>query len=524
MDINDFNETDSSSFGFHDSADDTPSEPYSVPGTPETPAAESGSVYTAPSYSTPSSDPLPAEPAPSYGFTEPGVSEPGSSPVREYAAGGSAYASSQSTASQSGSGSKKSARRGMSTGGIVALCLVCAILASIASAGVTYAAVRKGGVAENVIPTAVPVIANVSYDGASNETAAAVYELAKQQVVGINTTLTYQSGFFGQTATAEVSGSGFIITSDGYIVTNYHVIEEAYKGGYPVTVIMYDESTYEAEIVGFDSSNDIALLKIDAEGLNAAQMGDSGDLVVGQTVYTVGNPLGELSYTMTSGIVSALDRTISTDTTDAVTVFQIDAAVNSGNSGGPVYNEAGQVIGVVNAKANDTGVEGLGFAIPISDVTHIVNQLLENGYVADRAYMGVTISTVTEEAAASYNMVVGVYINSVNEGSAAEQAGIQEGDIITKVNDKTVETSSELRAAVKSFYAGDEADITVWRSGEEITLHIVFEESPEPEPTPEVSQSQNSGSGSSDPSQYSYSYGQGDMEDFFRQFFGNFGY
>ena len=418
-------------------------------------------------------------------------------------------------------GREKKQRRGMSVGAVVALCLVCALIGSVASAGFTYAAVRKGGVAESILPTAVPVIGTVSYDGASNDAAAYIYELAKQQVVGINTEVTYTSGFFGQTGTANISGSGFIITSDGYIITNYHVIEDAYKGNYPVTVITYDETAYEAEIIGFDADNDIALLKIDAEGLSAAQLGDSDDLVVGQTVYAVGNPLGTLSYTMTSGIVSALDRTISTNTTDAVTVFQIDAAVNSGNSGGPVYNEAGQVIGVVNAKSQVSGVEGLGFAIPISDAAHIVNQLLENGYVADKAHMGISISTVTESAASSYNMVVGAYVNGVTEGSAAEEAGIQVGDIITAVDGKKVTSSSELTALVRSYYAGDTAEITVWRSGEEVTLTIVFEETPEPveEEEPEAQSAEPYQGGQ----QYGYSYGGGDMEDFFRQFFG-YGY
>ena len=412
---------------------------------------------------------------------------------------------------------KKSRRRGMSTLGIVALCLACAIIASVASAGVTYMAVRKGGVAENILPTSVPVISTVSYDGASNDAAASVYELAKQQVVGINTTVTYNAGFFGQTGTAQVSGSGFVITEDGYIVTNYHVIEDAYKGGYPVNVIMYDETTYEAEIIGFDAGNDIALLKIDAQGLSAAQLGDSDTLVVGQTVYAIGNPLGYLSYTMTSGIVSALDRTISTDTTDAVKVFQIDAAVNSGNSGGPVYNDAGQVIGVVNAKSSVTNVEGLGFAIPISDVAHIVNQLLENGYVADRAHMGVSISTVTESAAQSYNMVVGAYVNKVTEGGAAEAAGIREGDIITAVDGEKVTSSGTLTAIVRTHYAGDTAQITVWRDGEELTLTIVFDESPEPTEEEPQEQSQEP---SGEPGQpYTFSF-DGDMEDFFRQFFG----
>lgn len=416
---------------------------------------------------------------------------------------------------------KKARKKGMSTIGIVALCLVCAIVASIGGAGVTYAVLRNDTVAEAILPTAVPVIGTVSYDGASNDTAANIYELAKQQVVGINTTVTYTTGFFGQTATGSISGTGFIITEDGYIVTNYHVIEDAYEGGLPVNVVMYDETVYEAEIIGFDESNDIALLKIDAAGLVPAQLGDSDSVIVGQTVYAVGNALGTLSYTMTSGIVSALNRTIATETTDSINVFQIDAAINSGNSGGPVYNAAGQVIGVVNAKSGVSGVDGLGFAIPISDVAHIVNQLLENGYVADRAHMGVSISTVTESAASSYNMVVGAYVNVVNEGSAAETAGIRVGDIITAVDGKEVTSSSGLTGIVQTYYAGDEAEITVWRDGEYLTLTIVFDETPEPEETP--ASQQGSGEQGQGGQPYGYSYGGGDMEDFFRQFFG-YGY
>jgi len=257
---------------------------------------------------------------------------------------------------------------------------------------------------------------------------------------------------------------------------------------------------------------------IEVSRYSTLQLGDSNDLVVGQTVYAVGNALGTLTYTMTGGIVSALNRNIATETTDAINVFQIDAAINSGNSGGPVYNEAGQVIGVVDAKSGASNVDGLGFAIPISDVTHIVNQILENGYVADRAHMGISISTVTESAASAYNMVVGAYVNSINEDSAAEKAGLQIGDIITAVDGKTITSSSELTALVKTYYAGDTAEITVWRDGEEVTLTIEFDESPEPEEEePEVQQG-----GSGEPGQggqYGYSYG-GDMDDFFRYFFG----
>ena len=423
---------------------------------------------------------------------------------------------------------EKKARRGMSTGGIVALCLACALIAGAAGSAGTYLATRNrnsalGQALDSLAPTPVPVISTVSYDGAGNETAAAIYELAKQQVVGISTTIDYGYNFFGQPTTASVSGSGVIISEDGYILTNYHVIEDARKGGYPVEVMMYDETAYEAEIVGYDEDNDIALLKIDAVGLNAAQLGSSDDLTVGQTVYAVGNPLGELSYTITGGMVSATDRTITTESNVAVNMFQIDAAVNSGNSGGPVYNAAGQVVGIVTAKYSATGVEGIGFAIPISDAAHIANQILEHGYVADKAYLGITCSTVSNSAAQSYNMVVGAYVNSVNEGSAAEKAGLQPDDIITALDGKAVAGSSELTSMIKQYHAGDTAELTVWRNGEEITLSVTFDEKQPEEESDEASGESGATAEPGQDGQYYY-YGDGsDMEEFFREFFNNFG-
>ena len=423
---------------------------------------------------------------------------------------------------------EKKARRGMRTGGVVALCLACAILAGAAGSVGTYLATRNrdsalGQALDSLAPTPVPVFSTVSYDGAGNEAAAAIYELAKQQVVGISTTIDYGYNFFGQPSTASVTGSGVIISEDGYILTNYHVVEDAQKGGYPVEVMMYDETSYEAEIVGFDEDNDIALLKIDAVGLHPAQLGSSDDLTVGQTVYAVGNPLGELSYTITGGMVSATDRTITTESNVAVNMFQIDAAVNNGNSGGPVYNAAGQVVGIVTAKYSAAGVEGIGFAIPISDAAHIANQILEHGYVADKAYMGITCSTVSSSAAEAYNMVVGAYVNTVNEGSAAEKAGLQVDDIITALDGKTVAGSSELTAMIRQYHAGDTAELTVWRDGEEVTLSVTFDVKQPEEESDEPSQESGASPEPGQDGQYYY-YGDGsDMEEFFREFFDNFG-
>lgn len=425
----------------------------------------------------------------------------------------------------SGRGTKT--RRGMSVGGVIALCLVCALLAAAVSAGVTYAALRKGGATgtalESAAATPVPVLTTAETEAAGdvNDTAAYIYELAKQQVVGIRTDITYYN-IFGQSSAASVSGSGVIITDDGYILTNHHVVEDAISGDLQVTVMMYDETTYDAEIVGYDADNDLALLKIDASGLNAAQLGDSEDLTVGQVVYAVGNPLGELNYSMTSGIVSATNRTITTESNVAMNVFQIDAAVNSGNSGGPVYNSLGQVIGIVSAKYASTGVEGIGFAIPISEAAHIANQILEYGYVADRAYLGITTATVTPAIAENYGLVEGAYVNGVNAGSAAQTAGMQKGDIIVALNGETVAGSSELTSMLKQYRAGDTATITVARSGETVDLTVTFDAKPQ---QTESADTNSQASGEPGQGGQYYSFGGGDIEDFFRQFFGApFGY
>ena len=423
-------------------------------------------------------------------------------------------------------------KKGLGAGAVVAICLVCALLAAAAGVGVTYFLLRDrtGGdslqAPAEVLPSAEATEepaeateepqatdepqqapAAVGVDAAAGQH---VYELATQQVVGITSEITY-TNFFGQISAASVSGTGFIISDDGYIMTNNHVIEDARTGGYEVSVLTYDGTEYTADIVGYDKENDIAVLKIDATGLTPVTMGSADDIVVGDAVYAVGNPLGELNFTMTSGIISATDRTITTDTDSVpINMFQIDAAVNSGNSGGPVYDAEGEVIGVVTAKTSATGVEGLGFAIPIEDASHIADQLMEYGYVTDRATVGISGYTLPESVADRYGMVPGAYVTSVTENSPASQAGIQERDIITAVDGKELAGFTELTAIVRSYAVGDTAEMTIWRNGETMTVSVTFGESQKPAeatPSPEPQQNQ--------PGQYN-----GDMDDFFRQFFG----
>ena len=281
---------------------------------------------------------------------------------------------------------------------------------------------------------------------------------------------------FGQISASTVTGTGIVLSEDGYILTNYHVIEDAYRQGLRIQVLTYEDEEYDAEVVGVETDSDLAVLKIEAEGLTPAELGDSAELRVGQTIYTVGNPLGELTYTMTSGIVSALDRQVTTDVNVTVNMFQIDAAVNSGNSGGPVFNTCGQVIGVVTAKYSLSGMEGLGFAIPVNDACKIARDLVEKGYVTGKAYLGLTTATVSPAVARYYDMAQGVFIYDVEAGSCAEAAGLMEGDIITAIDGVEVKNTTELAAAVKGYRAGDSAELTVVRDQAYITVQVVFDE------------------------------------------------
>ena len=303
-----------------------------------------------------------------------------------------------------------------------------------------------------------------------------IYDLAVRQAVGIRTEVT-MTNFFGMTSSGAVSGSGFIISDDGYILTNYHVVEDAYNGRFNIEVMTYDGSKYSAFIVGVEPANDLAVLKIEAEGLSAAAFGDSDRLHVGDAVYAVGNPLGELEFSMSTGYVSALDRVINTQESESINMFQIDAAVNEGNSGGPLYSADGSVVGIVTAKYSSSGVEGLGFAIPINDAKSIADDLITKGYVTGKAYMGVSLDNRYNSMYSQYyGMPLGAYVSDVTPGSAAAKAGVQVGDIITAVGEYTVSAYDELKIALRHFSAFESTDLTVFRGGSEMKLPITFDE------------------------------------------------
>lgn len=304
-------------------------------------------------------------------------------------------------------------------------------------------------------------------------TPAKVYENNVNAVVAIsNQGLT--TNIFGQTTEMASSGTGFIVSADGYVVSNYHVV----AGATTLTVMTPDGKEYSAQVVGYDDSNDISVLKIEAENLPYVTLGNSDGLVVGDQVAAIGNPLGELTSTLTVGCVSAMDRTINTDGTSK-NMLQTDAAINSGNSGGPLFNMKGEVVGITTAKYSGTSnsgatIEGIGFAIPINDVKDMIEDLLEFGYVKS-AYLGVRVQDVPVTTAEQYGLPMGSLVVEVVEGGCAEKAGLQAKDIIVDIGGYPVRSVADLTRVLRNFEGGEETVITVYRSGAEKALPIVLD-------------------------------------------------
>ena len=345
---------------------------------------------------------------------------------------------------------------------------------------------------------------SIPTDG-SAMTPAQLYASQVNSVVAISTTV--QSGY----GSGHSSGSGFILTEDGYVVTNYHVVE----GATSIDVIMHDGNEYAAELVGKDSSNDLAVLKIEAAGLPAAKLGSSTDLVIGDMVVAIGNPLGELASTQTVGYVSGIDREVSTGgSITTISMIQTDAAINPGNSGGPLFNMYGEVIGITTAKYSGTtgsgaSIEGIGFAIPIDDVEPLISDLIDYGYVTG-AYMAVTVQDMDQEAADVYGLPTGAYIVSVEKDGAAERAGIHPKDIVIGLDNHDISNVTELTRALRNYKAGDTATVRLIRSGKEMTLQITFDERPQQADDPV-------------PQQQSPMPNEGNFEewfDYFRRYFG----
>ena len=383
-------------------------------------------------------------------------------------------------------------RPGRFTKRAIALLLACVVVGGAAGAG-GAAAYQQFAKPDTVVyqgerPTVdVDTVANSN--GGQPMTPEQLYAANLASCVGI-TVSTTSVNIFGQTTTSAASGSGFVLTQDGYIVTNYHVIEDAVDdSSVSIEVSFADGAQYTATLVGGEQDNDVAVLKIDATGLQPVTLGDSEQLVVGETVYTIGNPLGELTYSLSNGLVSALDRLITTSSTNQTTgqtetttlnVLQTNCDINPGNSGGPLFDSYGNVVGIVTAKYTQTSsgvsAEGLGFALPINDVKEIINDLIEHGYVTGKPYLGIQVQDVSSEAQ-RYGVSAGAAVLYVADGSCAQEAGLQVNDIIVAIDDTAIDSSSALTAALSSNYkAGDTVTLTVIRNQQQVQLSVTLDE------------------------------------------------
>lgn len=362
---------------------------------------------------------------------------------------------------------------------LVALSLCCALVGGVAGgAGVLWYTGGQSPV--NNTSNALKgnrensVIALNSVETGKELTAAEVYAQNVRSTVGITTSIT--TNFWGYQTVNAASGSGFIVTDDGYILTNYHVVE----GANSITVSMYEGETYDAELVGYDASNDVAVLKIEAEGLTPVVLGDSDNLNVGDNVVAIGNPLGELTFSLTSGAISSLNRNITMSNGSTMNLMQTDCAINSGNSGGALFNMYGEVIGITNAKYSSSGsskasIDNIGFAIPINLAWEIAQSIIEKGYVST-PYIGVTVSDVGQQFQ-NYGLPQGAAIQSVQENSPAAEAGLQPNDIITHINEEKIIGYAQLSQYIREAGVGGQLKLTVFRQGETLEITVTIGES-----------------------------------------------
>lgn len=324
-------------------------------------------------------------------------------------------------------------------------------------------------------------------DTSKQMTAAEVYALNVNSTVGITTSIT--TNYWGYTTTSAASGSGFVYSDDGYIITNFHVVENSSS----ISVSLYDGTTLDAKLIGYDESNDVAVLKVETEkDLTPVIIGNSDNLNVGDPVVAIGNPLGELTFSLTSGAVSALDREVTFSGGITMNLIQTDCAINSGNSGGALFNLYGEVIGITNAKysgnsSSGATIDNIGFAIPMNRVRSIVDSIIENGYVV-KPYIGVTIVDVSAESQ-GYGLPSGASIQGIVEGSPAEEAGLQKNDIVTHINGEKIEGASDLKSIVSESKPGDVLKLQIWRKGQTLELSLTVGEQTQEAVTQQTQQS-----------------------------------
>lgn len=368
-------------------------------------------------------------------------------------------------------------KKGWSNKKTVALVVACAILlVAIQAAFLTVGyLIFKPDIRETTILQGKrdPVIVDITQiDTSKIMTPAEVYALNVNSTVGITTTIT--TNFWGFQSTSSASGSGFIVSPDGYIVTNYHVIQ----GSNSITVSLYDGKTYDARVVGYEQSHDLAVLKIEATDLVPVVLGDSDNMNVGDSVVAIGNPLGELTFSLTSGAISSMDREITVSNNLRMDLIQTDCAINSGNSGGALFNLYGEVVGITNAKysnsGNGTSIDNIGFAIPMNNVKSIIMSIIEKGYYA-KPYVGISVMDVSDEAQ-GYGAPKGASVQEISKDSPAEKGGLKINDIITEANGTAITCADDIVDFVRDMKIGDELKLKVYRQGETVELTITIGE------------------------------------------------
>ena len=392
---------------------------------------------------------------------------------------------------------------------IIATGVLCSLLGGIIGGGVASSVWEKDALAAqqnnsqsyNAIPTGQTAPVQIGAEESVISPAVAIAKAVTPAIVGITNKATVRN-YFGQVGEATVgTGSGVIFREDGYIVTNYHVI----AGATSLSVSLADGRIVDGVVVGTDETTDLAVVKIDAEQLTAAVFGDSDQLKVGELAVAIGNPLGdEFARTVTSGIISGTDRTIQAEDR-TYKVIQTDAAINSGNSGGALINSKGEVIGINSVKIQSTGVEGMGFAIPINEVKPIIQEIMDNGYVS-RPYMGITGMTLTDQVISYYRLnpkvTQGVLVYSTVAGSPAQQAGIQPGDVLYKVDSTVLESMDQLTEYLSDHKAGDQLTFLVDRSGQSIEAKVTLGDQGQIEKEQQTKKQSSNSSGNS----YSFSF------------------
>ena len=366
-------------------------------------------------------------------------------------------------------------KKNWSNGKVIALVLVCSIVAASLSAGIAImwddlSATNSTQIFEGIRDSSVE---SVQVKADKLLTPAQVYSQNVDSTVGITTSAT--TNYWGYQTTTAASGSGFILSQDGYILTNYHVVEHSDT----ITVSRFDGTAYKAELIGYDPSNDIAVLKVDAAGLTPVVLGNSDLLNVGDPVVAIGNPLGELTFSLTYGAVSAKDRQITMQSGSTMNLIQTDCAIKSGNSGGALFDLYGQVVGITNAKYSsssmgEASIDNIGFAIPVNDVKAIVFSIIEKGYFT-KPYLGVSVTDVSPETQ-SYGLPKGAAVRTVAQDSPASAAGLQVNDIITAIDETQITGSTDLIRFVSRCKNGQAVKLTVYRSGQSLTIGVTIGE------------------------------------------------